>query len=112
MLLACQRNAAALVRSEEPIDRRAHLPLKTPRLRRGDRSIADGEQRLMTNSEIIAEGVQRCPEVLHNYVGTDPQNSDEGTKENQLDVASPIFGCPDIRLLDGFQPRPTWERIP
>ena len=112
MLLACQRNAAALVRSEEPIDRRAHLPLKTPRLRRGDRSIADGEQRLMTNSEIIAEGVQRCPEVLHNDVGANPKHGDECTKKNQLGITRSIFRCPDIGLLYGFQPRPTWERIP
>ena len=63
-------------------------------------------------SEIIAEGVQRCPEVLHNNVGADPQNSDEGTEENQLDVAGSVFRCPNIRLLDGLQPRPTWERIP
>ena len=72
----------------------------------------DERYRLRRESEIIAEGVQRCPEVLHDNVGADPQNSDEGTEENQLDVAGSVFRCPNIRLLDGLQPRPTWERIP
>ena len=74
----------------------------SPMVYHGDRAISD----------LATWRVQWWPEILHNNVRTAAQNSDEDTKENQLQIAGSVQGRPDNKLLDGFQPRSTWKKNP
>ena len=45
-------------------------------------------------------------------VSADSQNSYEHCESKKLEMSRFAFGCPDVWLSTGFQPKPTWERIP
>ena len=52
--------------------------------------------------EVVVHGLNRCPKIVTNRVGSHPKCCDERSKEKESVIASTVIWCPNVGILHVF----------